>query len=349
MRFFPVFLDLAARTVVLVGCGDPAENKLRLLRAARARVRWHVDDPAAVERAHADDQVEVRALHPDPDLAGATAVIAASGGDADVRIAARARALNIPVNVVDRPDLSTFIVPAIVDRGDVVVAIGTGGAAPVLARRLRERIEAMLPARIGGLAALMGRYRQRLAAHSHGLARRFWEQVVDGPVAASVLAGRPLEAEAELARMLDRSGREPKPAGTVYLVGAGPGDADLLTLRALQVLQSADVVFYDETVSREVLDRARRDAARVLVGSRRGAAGIGPAGMNHREPSDREIDRRLVQAARAGRQVVRLAGAAPGRGDEELAHLRQAGVQVVVVPGIAAAPATVLPLIEEAA
>src|SRR5262249_27981316 len=144
MRFFPVFLDLRAGTVVLVGDGEAARAKLRLLRAAGAHVRQHADDAAL-------------------DLSDAIAVIAAAGEPTDPRVAALARSRRIPVNVVDRPDLSSFIVPAIVDRGDVVVAIGTGGAAPVLARHLRQRIEALLPARIGELAALMGRYRERVA------------------------------------------------------------------------------------------------------------------------------------------------------------------------------------------
>ncbi len=347
MRFFPVFLDLGGGTVVLAGGGEAAANKLRLLRAAGARVRWYVDDAGYDSEIEADERLEVVAADGSPvDLSDAVAVIAASGTGWAAGIAAQARARKIPVNVVDRPDLSTFIVPAIVDRGDVVVAIGTGGAAPVLARRLRERIEALLPARIGELAALMGRYRERLgAALSKTVARRrFWESVVDGPIAAALLAGRSLEAEAELVGAIDAAGRAPTSPGTVFMVGAGPGDADLLTLKALHALQSADVVLHDEQVTLEILERARRDAVRVFVGRRAGEPGIGQDGIN----------RLMLQAARSGQTVVRLTGGDPsafGSGGAELVVLRAAGVRVVVVPGVAPlrrAAETAMPL-EEAA
>jgi len=300
MRFFPVFLDLRAGTVALVGDTEAARAKLRLLRAAGARVRRHADDT-------------------DLDLSDAIAVISAAGEPIDSAVAALARSRRIPVNVVDRPELSTFIVPAIVDRGDVVVAIATGGAAPVLARRLRQRIEALLPARIGELAALMGRYRDRVAATLAPAARRrFWERVVDGPVAAAALSGRSLEAEAALARAIAAGRHAERQRGTVYLVGAGPGDPDLLTLRALHVLQSADMVFHDDAVSAAVLDRARRDATRVPVG-----------------PGD--VTGQLADAARRGRQVVRLIAAQSDPGNDAAA-LARAGVPVVIVPGVTAAP-----------
>jgi uroporphyrin-III C-methyltransferase/precorrin-2 dehydrogenase/sirohydrochlorin ferrochelatase len=235
------------------------------------------------------------------------------------------------VNVVDRPDLSTFIFPAIVDRGDVVVAVGTGGHAPVLARRLRERIEAMIPARMGELASLIGRYRRRVAEAKPKLSPRlFWQMVVDGPIGAAVLSGRLPRAEADLVRAIDAGRERRADAGCVFLVGAGPGDPDLLTLRALQVLQDADVVFYDELVHEAILDRVRRDARRVFVGKRRGRPGIGQG----------EINRRLVEEAQAGLRVVRLKGGDSfvfGRGGEELDELRQHGVPAVVVPGITAA------------
>jgi uroporphyrin-III C-methyltransferase / precorrin-2 dehydrogenase / sirohydrochlorin ferrochelatase len=332
MRYLPVFLDLEAGPVVLVGSGEPALNKLRLLRASGARVRWYADDMAVARHCSAHD-IEVRGQTGKADLSGAVAVVAAAGDPVDAEIAARAHALRVPVNVVDRPDLSTFIVPAIVDRGDVVVAIGTGGAAPVLARRLRARIEALLPARIGALSALMGRYRAQLAAAvtSAFARRRFWEKVLDGPIAASLLAGRPVEAEAELVRAINSAKQAGNAdAGTVFLVGAGPGDPDLLTLRALHVLHDADVVFHDELVTAAVLDRARRDAERVPVGRRHGERGIGQD----------EINRALLAAARSGKRVVRLKGGDPlvfGRGGEELDYLRAHGVRVVVVPGITAA------------
>ena len=334
MRFLPVFLDLQSGVVVLVGSGEPALSKLRLLDAAGARVRWYAGggdvEPAGIAGLR-DGRVTLGTGDPRcADWSDVIAVVAAAGAPLDADIASCARGLRIPVNVVDRPDLSTFIVPAIVDRGDVVVAIGTGGAAPVLARRLRARIEALLPQRVGYLASLMGKYRARLNAAVTSLTdrRHFWEQVIDGPIGRAVLAGQP-HGEALLAEAID-NGAPVKRVGTVALVGAGPGDPDLLTLRALHALQDADIVFYDELVTAGVLDRARRDAERVFVGKRRGEPGIGQD----------EINRRLVDAAHAGQRVVRLKGGDPfvfGRGGEELEHLRAAGVPTVIVPGITAA------------
>jgi uroporphyrin-III C-methyltransferase/precorrin-2 dehydrogenase/sirohydrochlorin ferrochelatase len=336
MRFFPVFLDLTRGRVALIGSGEPAMNKLRLLRAAQASVRWFPLCADAAEEvlqaAAGPGRLEVSLDDPlAADFSDVVAVVSAAGTLLDDRIAASARALRLPVNVVDRPELSTFIVPAIVDRGDVVAAIGTGGASPVLARRLRERIESILPARIGELATLMGRYRDRFSrARNARSPRAFWQQVVDGPIGEAALNGRMIEAEEQLARVIDGGDGADNTTGTVFLVGAGPGDPDLLTLRALQVLQDADIVFHDELVTDGILNRARRDAARVFVGKRRGSPGIGQA----------EINRRMVEAAYAGKRVVRLKGGDPfmfGRGGEELEHLRNAGIPVVVVPGITAA------------
>src|SRR5215813_12829738 len=298
MRFLPLFLDLDSGTVALVGSGAAALSKLQLLRSAGADVRWYsgnldVAEDVVLASASAG-RLELSFADPlEADFSEFAAIVVAAGGDLGERVAARARAANVAVNVVDRPDLSTFIFPAVVDRGDVVVAIGTGGASPVLARRLRERIEAMLPARIGELAALMNRYRARFAAmrHKSTSPRKFWERVLDGPIAQLLLAGRARAAEAALARAINESALpQQQESGTVYLVGAGPGDPDLLTLRALQVLQGADIVFYDELVTPGVLDRARRDAERVFVGKRREHPGIGQD----------EINRRLVEAARSG-------------------------------------------------
>jgi uroporphyrin-III C-methyltransferase/precorrin-2 dehydrogenase/sirohydrochlorin ferrochelatase len=332
MRFLPIFVDLSAGVVALIGSGGAAANKLQLLRAAHANVRWFPLSGEVAEQADqsADGRLELSSDNPlAVDFSDVIAVVCATGGMLDEQIAARARALRIPVNIVDRPDLSTFIFPAIVDRGDVVVAVGTGGASPVLARRLRERIEALLPARIGELAALVGRYRSRLAAKRSVSPRLFWENVVDGPIGQAVLTGRSAEAEAALVHAIE-SGHPDGRIGTVYLVGAGPGDPDLLTLRALQVLQNADIVFYDELVTAGVLDRARRDAQRIFVGKRRGQPGVGQD----------DINRRLAESARAGQHVVRLKGGDPfvfGRGGEELEYLRAANIPTVVVPGITAA------------
>src|SRR3954447_22571057 len=270
MRFLPIFLDLRSGPVLLVGSGELVRAKLRLLLAASASVRWHATDgDYEVSGLDAADTARIERAEGDPstsDLSGVIAVLCAGAGNLGPAISARARAVGLPVNVMDDLAHSTFIFPAIVDRGDVVVAIGTGGASPVVARRVRERIEAMLPARVGDLASFIGRFRKT----THGriaefpLRRRFWERIVDGPIGALVLAGRRDEAEAALKNIADPSAFAGVPAGRVEgratLVGAGPGDPDLLTIKALRALQDADVVFYDELVSPEVLDRARRDA-----------------------------------------------------------------------------------------
>lgn len=331
MRFLPVFLDLHAGPVLLVGQGEPARAKLRLLISAGAEVRWHAPDgdyEAGVERG------TVAVVDGDPlliDLAGFIAVVCAGAGELGHAVSERARRLGLPVNVMDEPEHSTFIVPAIVDRGDVVVAIGTGGTAPVLARRLREKIEAVLPARTGDLAAFLGRWRKRLATRLPDHARRrFWEDVVDGPIGAAVLDGREADAERALAERAAAPVEGRSARGFVTLVGAGPGDPDLLTVKALRALQDADVVFHDELVAPAVLDRVRRDAARVNVGRRVGQPGIGQDA----------IQARLIEAARRGQRVVRLKGGDPhvfGRGGEEVAALREAAIPYAVVPGITAA------------
>jgi uroporphyrin-III C-methyltransferase / precorrin-2 dehydrogenase / sirohydrochlorin ferrochelatase len=340
MRFLPVFLDLQVGPVLLVGAGDLARAKLRLLAAAGARVRWYATDGHHdVSGLEAADEARIELAKGDPlaaDLSGVIAILCANAGDVGPAMSARAKAVGLPVNVMDDLAHSTFIFPAIVDRGDVVVAVGTGGASPVVARRVRESIEAMLPARIGDLAGFIGRWRKSI----HGripefpLRRRFWERVVDGPIGALVLAGREKEAEAALKDISDPSGFAGAQAsgeveGRVTLVGAGPGDPDLLTVKALRVLQDADIIFYDELVSPEILDRARRDAAHVPVGRRVGKPGIGQPAIN----------KLMIEAAKSGQRAVRLKGGDPfvfGRGGEEVEALRQAGVAYSVVPGITA-------------
>ncbi len=339
MRFLPVFLDLQTGPILLIGGGELARAKLRLLLSAGARIRWYATDGQHdVNGIDAAGAARIEYAQGDPltsDLSGVIAVLCAGAGDLGPVISARARAAGLPVNVMDDLQHSTFIFPAIVDRGDVVVAVGTGGASPVVARRVRERIETMLPARIGDLATFIGRWRKAI----HGriaefpLRRRFWERVVDGPIGALVLAGRGDEAEAALKKIADPSAyagaQVGEVEGRVTLVGAGPGDPDLLTIKALRALQDADIIFYDELVSPEVLDRARRDAARVPVGRRVGNPGIGQDAIN----------RLLIDAARSGQRAVRLKGGDPfifGRGGEEVEALRDAGVTYSVIPGITA-------------
>jgi uroporphyrin-III C-methyltransferase/precorrin-2 dehydrogenase/sirohydrochlorin ferrochelatase len=335
MRYLPVFLDLQTGPVVLVGASELALAKLRVLTAAGARIRWY--SPSGAHDAHGLEPSQLARIdfakgNPlTADLSGVVAVFCAGAGDVGVAMALRAKSLGLPVNVMDDLTHSTFIFPAIVDRGDVVVAIGTGGTSPVVARRLREKIEAVLPARIGELAKFIGRFRKSI----HGripdatARRRFWERVIDGPIGALVLSGHKDDAEAALKTIhepADYAGGE----GHVTIVGAGPGDPDLLTVKALRALQDADVVFYDELVSHGILDRVRRDAARVPVGRRAGKSGIGQDAIN----------RLLVDAAKSGKRAVRLKGGDAfvfGRGGEEVDALRQARVAYTIVPGITAA------------
>jgi uroporphyrin-III C-methyltransferase / precorrin-2 dehydrogenase / sirohydrochlorin ferrochelatase len=341
MRFLPVFLDLQAGPVLLIGSGELAQAKLRVLAAAGAAVRWYAPsgthDVNGLESAQAA-KIECAAGDPlSADLDGVVAVFCAGAGDIGVAMAARARSLGLPVNVMDDLVHSTFIFPAIVDRGDVVVAVGTGGSSPVVARRVRERIEAALPARIGELAGFIGRFRKSIHDRipEFLLRRRFWEKVIDGRIGALVLSGRDGEAEAALNEIDDPSvfaGALSSGAaeGSVTLVGAGPGDPDLLTVKALRALQDADIVFHDEDVSCEILDRIRRDAARIVV----------------RRSDQDVVNQQIVGAAKAGRRVVRLKlGEAfgPGRGGKDIAALRDANVTYFIVPGIAAESGEVRP------
>jgi uroporphyrin-III C-methyltransferase / precorrin-2 dehydrogenase / sirohydrochlorin ferrochelatase len=338
MRFLPVFLDLQAGPVLLVGAGELARAKLRLLAAAGARIRWFSID-GNHDLSGIPDAARIELAEGDPlsaDLSGVIAILCAGAGQIGTAMSARAKAVGLPVNVMDDLAHSTFIFPAIVDRGDVVVAVGTGGASPVVARRVRERIEAILPARIGDLASFIGRWRKSIHNRipEFALRRRFWERVVDGPIGALVLAGREDEAEAALKDISDPSAFagasvSGRAEGIVTLVGAGPGDPDLLTVKALRALQDADVIFHDELVSSEILDRARRDASRVPVGRRVGKPGIGQDAIN----------KLMIEAAKSGQRAVRLKGGDVfvfGRGGEEVEALREAGIAYSIVPGITA-------------
>jgi uroporphyrin-III C-methyltransferase / precorrin-2 dehydrogenase / sirohydrochlorin ferrochelatase len=336
MRYLPVFLDLPSGTVALIGAGDLARARLRVLVAAGARIRWYATsgehellglEPAQLAR--------IEFAKGDPlsaDLAGILAVFCAGAGEVGVAMSQRAKSAGLPVNVMDDVAHSTFIFPAIVDRGDVVVAIGTGGMSPVVARRVRERIEAALPARIGDLAKFIGRFRKSVHDRipAMRLRRRFWERVIDGQIGALVLSGQKDEAEAALEEIFDPShsaGADAcgQPQGSVTFVGAGPGDADLLTVRALRTLQDADIVVHDEGISREILDRIRRDASRVAV-------------------AGQDINRLIIEAVQAGQRVVRLVG---GDGitptSNDVIALRESGIACFVVPGVAADVAAVQP------
>jgi uroporphyrin-III C-methyltransferase / precorrin-2 dehydrogenase / sirohydrochlorin ferrochelatase len=336
MQSFPIFLALQDRAVLVVGGGEAAARKVELLLAAGARVTLIAD---TVEGEIAQMIAEARIswggrAFDDTDLSDmALAVVAAHDEALQVRVSDAARRRCLPVNVVDRPRLSSFIMPAIVDRAPVTIAISTGGAAPALARRLRAEIERAMPAAVGRLARFAEIFREqvRRTLERPRDRRYFWDRVFAGRVGELALAGDEIAARRELIRLLDAARSESAPAvGVVHLVGAGPGDPDLLTLKAHRLLQRADVVVYDRLVSPEVLAMARRDAERLYVGKRRTEHGM----------SQNEINQRLVSLARAGNSVVRLKGGDPlvfGRGGEEIEALVRAGVTVEVVPGVTAA------------
>lgn len=367
MRYFPIFADLRGRRVLIVGGGEVAARKVDLLLEAGAHVV--VVAPALIDGLQGlarEGRIEWLAGRFEPvQLEGMVLAIAATG-DAVVnaQVAAVGRERSLLVNVVDDADRSGFIVPSIVDRSPLVVAVSTGGAAPVLARLVREQIEALLDDSIGSLAALLGRWRARIKAAVPRVAprRRFYAAVVRGEVARLSRAGRPAAAEQRLAELLARRGDEASTRscanridhptdpvdlaasgdessvfgdtgrGSVVLVGAGPGDPGLLTLNALRALQEADVILHDRLVSGGVLALGRRDAVRVAVGK----AGRGPS-----VPQER-IHALMLEHASAGRRVVRLKGGDPfifGRGGEELEFLRAHGIAFEVVPGITAAAA----------
>ncbi|MBV8535969.1 MAG: uroporphyrinogen-III C-methyltransferase [Alphaproteobacteria bacterium] len=332
MEYLPLFFDLRDRPTLMVGGDAVAARRIDLLLRAGAAVRVvaHAVTPEIEALARAGRVQLDRRAFATSDVAGCVAVFG-SGADAGAAdVATAARAANIPVNIVDRPDLSTFIMPAIVDRDPVVVAISSGGAAPVLARRVRAQIEALLPARLGALARFARRFRAgaRGVLPSTTLRRRFWERTFESPVADAVLAGNEAAAQAQMVRLLNQTVRSE--TGVVYLVGAGPGDPDLLTVRALHLMQQAELVLYDELIGAEILDRVRRDADRVYVGKSKGRHSL----------SQDEINALMLREARAGRRVLRLKGGDPfvfGRGGEEMEYLRRHGIEVIAVPGITAA------------
>ncbi|MEI7873009.1 MAG: siroheme synthase CysG [Alphaproteobacteria bacterium] len=335
MQAFPLFMSLQGRRGLVVGGTEAAARKVELLLSAGAQVTL-IADTVVGEIAQLIDDGRIswagRAFD-DEDLAGVSLVVVASEDEAlQARVSLAAQQRCLPVNVVDRPKLSSFIMPAIVDRAPITIAISTGGAAPALARRIRAEIERAMPAAIGRLArfAEVFRTQVRRTLDQAPVRRRFWDRVFEGRIGELALAGDEIGARRELIKLLDGARSEAPTVGMVHLVGAGPGDPDLLTMKAHRLLQRADVVVYDRLVSAEVLAMARRDAERFYVGKRRG---------NHSMSQD-EINARLVALARAGKSVVRLKGGDPfvfGRGGEEIEALAHAGIAVEVVPGVTAA------------
>ncbi len=333
MDFLPVFLNILDRPCTVVGGGEVAARKVALLLRAGARVTVYAPDlcDALVELARAGGIVHrVERFH-DEALAGSVLAIAATDDEeVNRRVSQAAQARAIPVNVVDRPELCSFILPSIVDRSPVLVAVSSGGSSPVLARLLRARLETVIPATYGRLATLVARFRSRVKQRFARITDRrlFWERVLQGPIAEMVFSGRERQAQEALERTLASAGGNT--IGEVYLVGAGPGDPDLLTFRALRLMQEADVVVYDRLVSAAVLDLVRREAERIYAGKER----------DHHALPQENINELLVRLAKQGKRVVRLKGGDPfifGRGGEEIETLMTEGISFQVVPGITAA------------
>jgi uroporphyrin-III C-methyltransferase/precorrin-2 dehydrogenase/sirohydrochlorin ferrochelatase len=335
MDYLPIFVDLRERLVVVVGGGVVAARKVEQLLKAHARVRVVAPELCPELAAFRDlGRIECRPVpFSAPQLDGALLAIAATDDPAvNAAVVAAARERRILANVVDDGAGSDFIFPAIVERSPLVVAVGTSGSSPTLARRVRAQIEALLPERLGDLARYAGQWREAVAKALPELPARlrFWDGFFDGPVAARLLTGHAEGNDAAMQAALDAArSAAAAPRGEVYLIGVGPGDPDLLTLRAQQLLQQADVLLHDRLVPEAILGRARRDAMKINVGKTPG----------RHEHTQEYINELLLEHARAGRRVARVKGGDPfvfGRGGEELAVLRAAGIPVVVVPGITA-------------
>ncbi|ALF58931.1 siroheme synthase CysG [Psychrobacter urativorans] len=366
MNTFPLFFKLEDRKVLIVGGGDVALRKADLLRRAGACITILAPSICAELQAlltndsnHNKHELIYENYHKTY-MTGSRVIIAATDDESlNHQIHADATELNIPVNVVDTPHLCDFIFPAIVDRNPIVIGISSNGKAPVLARLLRARLETLIPQGYGKLAKLAGEFRHEVKAKIPTLTgrRQFWERAFEGQVSELIFAGNETQAAVQLQADLDHTAMqisksaelsnvqtlslqekneaiqsEKQPVGEVYIVGAGPGDPELLTFKALRLMQQADIVFYDALVSPQVLDLCRRDADKVYVGKKRSNHAVAQLGIN-------EL---LVNAAKEGRRVVRLKGGDPfifGRGGEEIESLRAHHIPYQVVPGITAANA----------
>ncbi|CAN4275491.1 CysG Uroporphyrinogen-III methylase [Methylophilaceae bacterium] len=334
MQALPIFMNISQRLCVVIGAGEVAARKVTMLLRAQASVTVYAPEicPTLADLVEAGRIRYQQARFADQQLSGACLVIAATNDlQVNTAVSLAAKANNIPVNVVDAPALCTFTMASIVERSPIVIAISSEGNAPVLARYLRSKIETMLPAGYGRIAAIAGEFRDKVKSkYATSQARRiFWEGVLQGPIVERILAGQEAAARIGLDQLLadDTASQQ---HGEVYLVGGGPGDPDLLTFRALRLMQQCDVCVYDKLVSPEVLDLVRRDAELIYVGKSRD---------QHTLPQE-EINQLLARLALAGKRVLRLKGGDPfifGRGGEEIETLMQQGVPFQVVPGITAA------------
>ncbi len=334
MDFFPIFMNLKKRPCLVIGGGKVAARKIHLLLKAKAKVK--VIAPQLCNEVNGmatRGEIEYLAREfSESDISGSVLVIAATNQREVNKNVSRLSCKNgIPVNVVDQPDLCGFIMPSIIDRSPIQIAISTGGTSPVLARLLRTRLESYIPAAYGRLAQLVDGFRSQVIAKFSDTNQRrmFWEKILEGKVTELLFAGNQHAAKKALEKAIAEEDLS-NPKGEVYLVGAGPGDPDLLTFRALRLMQQADVAVYDRLVSQGVLDMVRRDAELIYVGKER---------SNHALPQE-DINELLVRLAKKGQRVVRLKGGDPfifGRGGEEIETLKENHIDFQVVPGITAA------------
>jgi len=334
MDFLPIFFNIKDKPCVVVGGGEIASRKASLLLEAEASVRIISPElgPSLTEWKEEGVISHEGREYRSGDLDGAHLVIAATDNlEVNRQVSEDAHALRMPVNVVDQPELCSFVMPAIIDRSPVVVAVSTGGASPVLARLIRGRLESLIPAGYGRLAELASRFRHQVKEKITDATdrRRFWEAVLQGGVAERVFSGHREEADHMMEQALENQGASTG-VGEVYLIGGGPGDPDLLTFRALRLMQQADVVVYDRLIAKPVLEMVRRDAERIYVGKEN----------DHHVMQQEDINKLLARLAKEGKRVVRLKGGDPfifGRGGEEIDTLVDEGIPFQVVPGITAA------------
>ena len=335
MDYLPIFLDVKTKPCIVVGGGEIASRKAALLQNAGACIRVISPElgPSLSELKEQNEIEHEAREYRQGDLEGARLVIAATDNtEVNRQVSEEAQAQGIPVNVVDQPELCSFIMPAIIDRSPVIAAVSTSGASPVLARLIRGRLESLIPTGYGRLAELASSFRDRVKQRFTNPTdrRRFWENVLQGGVAERVFSGHHEEASQLMEQALAETSLTTDGMGEVYLVGGGPGDPDLLSFRALRLMQQADVVVYDRLIAKAVLEMTRRDAERIYVGKEN----------NHHVMRQEDINQLLADLAKQGKRVVRLKGGDPfifGRGGEEIDTLAAQGVPFQVVPGVTAA------------
>jgi len=335
MEFLPLFFDLKESTALVFGASDAAARKVEILLKSKCRVALVAESLNSSLEDKSGMSLFSHHLKVDDALWESAHLVVAATDDAeeDKRISDKAKSMKIPVNIVNRADLSSFVFPSIIDRSPIIAAVSSGGELPVLTRLLRSRLEATIPHAFGRLATIARKYRSEVKQQisSINTRRQFWESVLEGRFADLVFSGQEQAAEEELQAKLEQQLSDKQQVdGEVYLVGAGPGDPDLLTFKALRLIRQADVVLYDRLVSEPILALVRQDAERVNVGKER---------SNHLVPQD-SINELLVKYAQEGKRVLRLKGGDPfifGRGGEEIETLAEQGVSFQVVPGITAA------------